>query len=38
MLIGLYEDNFPLTHFYCRLFWKLLAKCDKQLFNKVKDI
>ena len=30
MMIGMYEDSFPLNKFYCALFWKLLeAKIPK---------
>lgn len=26
MLIGIYEDEFPLAKLYCELFWKLINK------------
>lgn len=38
LIIGLYEDFFPLTYFYCDLFWAMLEKIDKELYIWLKEI
>lgn len=34
-LLGLFEDNFPLVYFLLYIFWDLLKKHDKKLFNHI---
>lgn len=36
MMIGMYEDSFPLNRFYCALFWKLLEMKMPKLAQKIK--
>ena len=36
LCLGLYEDGFPLAHFYCELFWKILKKVDTELYDCLK--
>ena len=36
MVIGLYEDKFPLNKLYCALFWKLLEKRQHSTAMKIK--
>lgn len=38
MLLGLYEDSFPLPDLYCQMFWKLLYELDNELYNFLKAI
>lgn len=36
MVIGLYEDKFPLNRLYCAVFWKLLEKRQHSTALKIK--
>jgi hypothetical protein len=38
MLIGLFEDQFPLVKLYCLLFWKVLEDIEPVLYSKLKGI
>lgn len=37
LLIGLYEDEFPLNRLYCALFWEVLDLNHKNLKAKLKS-
>lgn len=36
MLIGLYEDNFPLCRLYCELFWLITLKVCPEAYRILK--
>lgn len=38
MLLGLFEDQFPLVKLYCSLFWKTLEAIEPVLYTKLKEI
>lgn len=36
LLIGLYEDKFPLNRLYCSVFWNLMEKKLPKTANTIK--
>lgn len=38
MVLGLYEDEFPLNRFYCELVWKIVHKKNPRICSKVKSL
>ncbi len=37
MLIGLYEDDFPLCKLYCSIFWSLMKKMCPAAYKEIKE-
>ena len=38
MMLGLYEDDFPLARFNCELFWSIFKDQSPAFANKIKDL
>ena len=36
MLLGLYEDEFPLCKLYCELFWLVLKEMNEEIYTALK--
>ncbi len=37
MLLGLFEDDFPLCRLYCELFWEVLRLTNPDAYKILKD-
>jgi hypothetical protein len=38
MLIGMFEDKFPMAYIYCEVLFRLLEKYNPNLLKKVIDL